>query len=139
METRKCEECDKDYEVNVPKFCGRDCFHKNYGKNHKGEDSPHWKGGKVGYHGIHKWLTRIFGRRKECEHCGKAGRLHWAKLKDKEYERKRENFIELCSSCHKKYDMTDEVRKNLSAPKVSWTRERREAASKRVLKKLHSL
>lgn len=105
METRKCLECEKDYEVEVPKFCSRDCFHKNYGKNHTKEKHYKWKGDEVGYHGVHTWLRKNYGADGECEECKKSGRLHWAKLKGKEYERKRENFRHLCSSCHKKYDM----------------------------------
>lgn len=114
METKICAECEKPFEVKVPLFCGRDCFHKNYGKNHKGDRSPHWKGDDVGYDGIHTWLTREFGKGTNCEHCGEKRKLHWAKITDKEYERKRENFIELCSSCHKKYDFTNESRIRMS-------------------------
>ena len=39
--------------------------------------------------------------------------FHWAKLKDKEYKRKRENFIQLCASCHINYDFTEERREKL--------------------------
>ncbi len=110
----ECKECGQVFNIHVPKFCGRDCFHKNYGKNHKAEKSPHWKGENVGYDGIHTWLTREFGRGKNCESCGKLAKLHWAKKQGKKYERKRENFIELCAVCHKNYDMNDETRKRMS-------------------------
>jgi hypothetical protein len=34
----------------------------------------------------------------------KPCRYEWALLKGKMMERKRENFIQLCMSCHRKYD-----------------------------------
>lgn len=118
MQTKQCCECGNQFHTLSPKFCSRKCFHLNYGKNHRAENSPRWKGKDVGYHGIHRWLTSKYGRGKNCEFCSKQTRLHWAKVDGKEYERIRANFIELCSSCHKKYDMTDVVRTNMSKSKI---------------------
>ena len=77
-------------------------------KDCKGENNPNWRGDKVGKIGIHCWLHKNFKKKLVCEFCGKkekSGRkIEWAKLADKEYERKRENFIELCCKCHRKYD-----------------------------------
>jgi len=72
-----------------------------------GEKAGHWKGAKVGYYGIHNWLIRKFGKANKCENfnCSKKyNKFHWAKLKDKTYERKRENFWMLCIRCHAIYD-----------------------------------
>ena len=76
MEIRNCLECGTDYEVKVPKFCGRDCFHKNYGKNHRSEKHYKWKGDDAGYEAIHFWLNRHYKLVDKCEHCGKKGKLH---------------------------------------------------------------
>ena len=71
------------------------------------EANPNWKGDNVGYHGIHAWLKRHFGHADRCEFssCNKKSKVfEWALRKGFKYERKRQNFIRLCGSCHKKYD-----------------------------------
>lgn len=93
-------------------------------KGDKNESHPQWKGDEVGIPGIHTWLRVNFGRPNKCEqkNCeGKSSRFEWAKLRDKEYERKRENFWMLCVSCHKKYDYSDERKRKLSnSLKKAW-------------------
>lgn len=64
-----------------------------------------------GYHAVHKWLEKHYGKANKCESIlclGKSKRYHWAKLRDKEYEHKRENFMMFCSSCHRLYDQQAE-------------------------------
>ncbi len=66
------------------------------------------------YSSIHSWIRKNFGSAQKCEgsNCtGPSKRIEWALLKGKKYERKRENFIQLCKSCHVKYDATPEGRK----------------------------
>lgn len=59
---------------------------------------------------IHTWIVRTFGKATKCENkkCSYKNpkRYEWALKKGCEYCRKRENFIMLCPSCHRKYDMT---------------------------------
>lgn len=117
MAIKTCCECGTQFKTISPKFCSRKCFHVNYGKNHRKENSPRWKGDDTGYHGVHTWLRKNYGVIGICENCTKTSKLHWAKKKDKEYERKRENFLHLCASCHKRYDITDSVRANMSRAK----------------------
>jgi len=64
---------------------------------------------------IHNWLKNNYGKANKCEFCKikNSKRYEWAKLKDKEYDFKRENFIMLCCKCHRNYDMTDEHRENI--------------------------
>lgn len=72
-----------------------------------GEKCRNWTGDSVGYFGIHDWLAKEYGRANECQNSwclGKHKLFHWAKLEDKKYERKRENFIKLCVRCHNRYD-----------------------------------
>ena len=77
-------------------------------KNKTNEKNSNWKGNKVGVIGIHQWLRRNFIKKRICEFCGFSSnnplRIDWALIKGKKYERKRENFMELCRSCHTKYD-----------------------------------
>lgn len=55
---------------------------------------------------VHLWLKNNFGKAKECEWCGrKRGLLfQWAKVRGKRYQKKRQNFWQLCVSCHANYD-----------------------------------
>lgn len=80
-------------------------------KANKLENNSNWKGDKIGVIGIHQWLRRNFIKKMICEKCGFKGKspisIHWAKLPNKYYERKRENFIELCNTCHVRMDMLE--------------------------------
>jgi NUMOD3 motif len=72
-----------------------------------GDKHPNWLGEKVGYVGIHLWLRKTYGKASCCKNksCEKLSFVYdWAKIREKKYERKRENFIELCRKCHQKYD-----------------------------------
>ena len=111
-------------------YCSRKCYSKNRnraliisGKNtrfkngHKpvedrnipiGKNHFLWKGDSVGYRGLHYWLRREKGIPMICEFCGKRKTtpksIQWANI-DGEYRRDIDNYIALCSSCHKKYDL----------------------------------
>lgn len=70
----------------------------------RGSNNHAWKD-KVGYSGVHRWLYRNFGKANHCESCcGEAKRYEWALIKGKSYEKRRDSFWQLCSSCHQKYD-----------------------------------
>lgn len=73
-----------------------------------GEDNTNWKGGRIGYEGVHAWLERDYGKPQRCDNPNcqykKTIRWDWALIHGKKYERKRENFMRLCRSCHIKYD-----------------------------------
>lgn len=76
----------------------------SHGKN---ELSPKWKGDRVGYVGLHIWVSNHLGKPHNCEHCGNAElkhrQYHWAN-KSGEYKRELSDWIRLCVSCHSKYD-----------------------------------
>jgi len=88
------------------------------------EESRTWKGDKAGYHGMHSWVRTKYGKPKECEMCGLKGKLEGKKrlrwnieyaLKPKATpSRNREDYICLCKSCHRKIDMTDDIKNNIS-------------------------
>jgi hypothetical protein len=72
-----------------------------------GMSANNWKGDEVGYQGIHRWLSKTYGRADRCEKddcTNKSTSYSWAKLRGKEYKRRRENFMRMCASCHIKYD-----------------------------------
>ena len=85
-----------------------------------GSKNPNWKGDDVTYIGLHSWVWRNKGRPKKCEHCGTttAKRFEWAN-KSHEYKRDLTDWIRLCTSCHKKYDMTPEILKFLRKPRIN--------------------
>lgn len=70
-----------------------------------GAKSPHWKGDKVKYAGLHAWIRRHLGTPSFCEHCKTttAKRFEWANI-SKKYTREFADWIRLCVSCHRKYD-----------------------------------
>lgn len=72
-----------------------------------GEKSPNWKGENVSYRELHKWIVKQLGKPIKCEHCGAIRdkkRFHWANI-DHKYRRNIDDYISLCGSCHKKYDI----------------------------------
>lgn len=67
------------------------------------------------YRNIHNWIRSKLGKANSCSFCdGPAKRYDWALLKGKEYKRDVRHFIQLCRSCHKKYDFTEEMKVNMS-------------------------
>ena len=73
----------------------------------KGERHYEWKGGNVGYRGLHRWVNKELGKPDTCEHCGTNGlsghQIHWAN-KSGEYKRELTDWLRLCVKCHKEYD-----------------------------------
>ena len=58
---------------------------------------------------IHQWLKHVYGKASTCEAspCAlgdEACTFHWCLRAGKEYEKKRENFIQLCATDHRRYD-----------------------------------
>lgn len=105
----KCKICKKEHDKKA--FCSQKCYWKSL-CGIRGENAPNWKN-VVGKSQVHKWLVVHFGNPKVCEglECTKkATWFDWALKTGKQYERNRENFIRLCRSCHRRYDMTPEKR-----------------------------
>lgn len=75
--------------------------------------------GTVNYESVHRWLHYNFGKADKCENKGcvyprenlahviltAPKKFTWALLHRKKYEKVRSNFIMLCMSCHKRYDI----------------------------------
>jgi hypothetical protein len=78
----------------------------NYAKGLFEEKSPKWKGEDVGYNGKHLWIHSRYGKAKECSlnQNHKSPRFHWANISGK-YHRRVEDFIQLCPSCHRNFDL----------------------------------
>lgn len=80
----------------------------------KGINNSGWKGKTVSYSGLHKWLAREFGKATKCENREKKilsfvcrnidNKYQWAN-KSKKYKRDINDFLQLCTSCHCRYDI----------------------------------
>lgn len=137
IQNKNCIVCEKQFtkQVNCSrnewaqrKYCSRQCQskywvgkpsrHKTGSKNSvpawnkgipalKGSNNPSWKGDKVGYHGLHKWVQSVLGKPCQCEFCGTEGltkqKIHWAN-KSGDYKRVKSDWLRLCAGCHLKYD-----------------------------------
>jgi hypothetical protein len=66
---------------------------------------PNFNGTEQEYKALHSWIRRNFVRPAECEHCGTtdAKRYDWATI-DNRYTKIREDWENLCRSCHIKSD-----------------------------------
>jgi len=76
-------------------------------KRQIGEKHPSWKGDKVGYGALHDWVRSKGGQPNQCEICGRTSaevKIEWAN-KDHSYKRKMKDFLQVCRSCHRKYDI----------------------------------
>lgn len=80
------------------------------------------------YNTIHKWLFYKFGSANKCENstCSKKStHYEWSLLKNKRHAKKRENYHQLCRSCHWKYDDNEKLRKIMSRSRmgqIAWNK-----------------
>lgn len=68
------------------------------------------------YQKIHCWLWSHYGKATKCENpdCPQTCKnFSWSLIKGLKYEKKRDNFKQLCYSCHIKYDSTEEGKERL--------------------------
>jgi len=79
-----------------------------------GNKNHQWVNKSPSYTSVHKWLARNFDKLSECEFCGSDSFIEWSLKKGKTHDHNREFYYCLCSSCHKKYDYTEERKKKLS-------------------------
>lgn len=76
-----------------------------------GDKCPEWKGDKVKYSGLHKWVTKNLGSPNECSVCNclTKKRYEWASI-DHKYKRNLNDWIRVCCSCHYEYDIENNLR-----------------------------
>jgi hypothetical protein len=82
-----------------------------------------------------------YGKPKICEMKGCEGKsicYDWAKKTGMEYERNRDNFLRLCRSCHRRYDLTKELR-DAAMKNLWWARGRFTGSAKLDWKKVESI
>ena len=73
-----------------------------------GQNNYFWKGENASYGAKHKWLVIHFGKADKCENPNcvflNPKRFEWANINGK-YKRKRNDYIMLCASCHRTWDL----------------------------------
>ena len=90
----------------------KDLVHKEIrernGKIYRGEKSTSWKVCEATYSSIHDWVRYWKGNPDQCEKCGtnekRKYKYHWANI-DHKYRRVLDDYIPMCVSCHKIYDL----------------------------------
>ena len=110
---RRCVACSKEFRTTASEIrrgggnsCSRVCWFKHFRTIVKREEeSPNWKGDRVGISALHDWIKRQRGKPKICEHCGTltAKKYEWAN-KSRGYKRELNDWIRLCTKCHVAYD-----------------------------------
>jgi hypothetical protein len=70
----------------------------------QGVSHPKWKGDRPRYNAVHAYLNRKFPKTGKCDECKRPKRTQYALITGRVYSRNREDYRELCSSCHVRYD-----------------------------------
>lgn len=80
----------------------------------KGPKAPHWKGNDATYNSIHRWIQKHWKRTGICEFCGDRPKprknsnskhgTEWANKSDNYDRNNKDDWLELCSGCHKIFD-----------------------------------
>jgi hypothetical protein len=73
------------------------------------------------YNSIHWWIRRKYGSASRCDfdNCdGTSTTYEWALVHGMEYERKIDNFIQLCRKCHFSYDLREPQKKSFDAGRL---------------------
>lgn len=73
-----------------------------------GDQARRWKGQDASYHPKHAWIRKHHGKATKClghDCSGKSLTYQWALLKGRQYSHNIDDYIMLCASCHKKYDL----------------------------------
>ena len=113
---KKCNFCFKTFDVPPYKkdrfLCSLKCVQKNNigikrSKEHKNsiresklaENNPMWKGDKVGYAALHKWIKSRLPKPKFCQNCKKISPYDLANI-SQDYVRDLLDWEWLCRKCH---------------------------------------
>jgi len=119
LKCSKCNEDGKKHQLRWVSISGKykrdlsdfvticaSCHAKSYVT--KKESHHNWKGDAAKYRTIHVWVTYNKGKPKVCSSCGKVGlkskEIHWSNI-DHKYKRNLDDYVALCASCHKRYDL----------------------------------
>lgn len=77
----------------------------------KNENHPQWKGDNASYTTIHQWLRRHYLKTNICSICNKSKKTDWANVSGNYNREDRNDWIELCRSCHRIHDYNFNIHK----------------------------
>lgn len=86
-------------------------------KSNTGEKSSQWKGDYAKYQALHAWIRK---HHLPADHCcnpkclGKSKEYQWALKKGKKYSRDIKDYQQMCRSCHRLMDITNETKEKIS-------------------------
>lgn len=95
--------CGTQISIRNKEYCSHACFYKYRYKGH------------IGYRALHRYIERKYGKPVICEECGATEKLNWANISG-EYKRDRDDWKQLCSSCHKIHDLKHPAKVKLDRP-----------------------
>jgi hypothetical protein len=83
-------------------------------RNQTGDRNHVWSGDQPSYLAAHKRVYRARGKACKCEHCGASDdqMYHWANVSGNYAD--INDFIQLCVSCHRKFDASKREAGNAS-------------------------
>jgi len=89
---------------------------KKFSENHRenlskalsNENNPNWKGDDIKYMGLHRWIALNKSKPDKCEICGESGKLELSNKTGK-LIRDIDNFQWVHCSCHRKYDIENNI------------------------------
>jgi hypothetical protein len=73
-----------------------------------GENSSIWKGDNALPVSIHFWIRYHWGKADHCDNfncLGNSNHFEWSNKKKHVYTRNREDYQQLCRTCHRQYDL----------------------------------
>jgi len=78
-----------------------------------GINNYQWKETGAGMSSIHHWVRRWKGKPNKCDNCGteNAKKYEWCNI-DHKYRRVLEDYIRMCTKCHRKYDIENNIYNN---------------------------
>jgi len=90
---------------------------------------------QISYGAIHIYLRKEYGKADHCEFCNSkiAKRFEWALKSGLRYSININDYLQLCPSCHRKYDETEERKLKISISHKGKKTGERNSASKKVI------
>jgi len=107
-----CVDCDRHFSP-APKASGW--------RHDKGDKARRWKGDAASVNAFHKWLNVNYGKPTFCtsDTCeGRSDIFEWCLRRGHTYSHDPRDFLWLCRSCHRSYDLT--IEKVQKATKNLW-------------------
>ena len=127
---RKCPNCLNEFRRHDKraKYCSRKCFEEEMKHTRIGIGNPCWRGGSAYYDSVHKILYRTIGKAAKCTNqregnltfeCRENTQVfEWCNISGA-YRQNTNDYMELCRSCHRRYDHLVRLRMDVKSLQVA--------------------